>query len=221
MTLQKFDTSPRLSPAFSLEMKASPQGVIEGLASPFGGTPDSYGDCIAPGAFTKSIASHRAAGTMPALLWAHDPSKPVGTWKRIEERPDGLHAEGQLNLKTQAGQEAFEHVKAGDSTGLSIGFVLPAGATTWREGARWILEADLLEVSLVTIPAAPKARIHSVKSLEIRSRTELRDLLREAGLARAAAEKLSLGGWPALAGNETNMAEIGALLRASASKLKG
>lgn len=51
--------------------------------------------------------------------------------------------------------------------------------------------------------AKPKAE------LVLNSRAELRDLLIQAGLARGAAEKLSRGGWPALAGEitETDVAE--------------
>lgn len=51
--------------------------------------------------------------------------------------------------------------------------------------------------------AKPKA------DLVLNSRAELRDLLIQAGLARGAAEKLSRGGWPALAGEitETDLAE--------------
>jgi hypothetical protein len=45
--------------------------------------------------------------------------------------------------------------------------------------------------------------------LVLQSRAELRDLLIKAGLARAAAEKVARGGWPALSGEitETDLAE--------------
>lgn len=39
--------------------------------------------------------------------------------------------------------------------------------------------------------------------VELKSRSELRDLLISAGLARGAAEKISRGGWPALVGEPT------------------
>ena len=46
-------------------------------------------------------------------------------------------------------------------------------------------------------------------ALVLNSRAELRDLLIKAGLARAAAEKVARGGWPALSGEitETDLAE--------------
>jgi hypothetical protein len=46
-------------------------------------------------------------------------------------------------------------------------------------------------------------------ALVLQSRADLRDLLIKAGLARAAAEKVARGGWPALSGEttETDLAE--------------
>ena len=59
-------------------------------------------------------------------------------------------------------------------------------------------------------------------ALVLQSRAELRDLLIKAGLARAAAEKVARGGWPALSGEttETDLAEDAAeLARALAATL--
>lgn len=60
-------------------------------------------------------------------------------------------------------------------------------------------------------------------ALVLNSRADLRDLLISSGLARAAAEKVARGGWPALAGEitETDLAEEAAdLARALAETLK-
>ncbi len=211
----------RLSRAFQLEAKATAEGAVEGLASPFGGEPDAYGDIIAPGAFRSSIERHRKRGTAPALLWAHDAARPVGTWQRLEERPDGLHVKGALNLKSSAGSEAFEHLRHGDVTGLSIGFTLPGGVSDYSGNNRVLREVELHEISLVTIPAADTARIYAVKGLELKSRAELRDLLRESGLSRAAADKLSKGGWPALgiSNQPETLAKLADALRKAARKM--
>lgn len=59
-------------------------------------------------------------------------------------------------------------------------------------------------------------------ALVLQSRADLRDLLIKAGLARAAAEKVARGGWPALSGEttETDLAEdAAALARALAETL--
>lgn len=203
----------RLSPAWGFEFKASPKGEIEGLASPFGGISDSYGDVIAAGAFAKSLQFHAAEGTAPAMLWSHDGSQPVGRWEVLAERPSGLHVKGTFSLNTAAGAQAYEHARAGSATGLSIGGYFKE----WREnseGGRLITQVDLIEVSLVACPAAPRARVQSVKSaLTLNTRSEFFELLHATGLSRGAAEKLSRGGWPALGGDTFETIEINELAR--------
>lgn len=206
-TSTKLDmTALRLSPAFSMEAKATAEGVLEGLASPFGGDPDAYGDIIQPGAYSRSLDRHKREKSAPVMLWAHDQSRPVGRWEVLQERADGLHVRGRLNLGTSAGREAFEHLRSGDLNGLSIGFtVADGGAKRGAGGVRELTDIELHEISLVAIPAARSARVSSVKALELKSRAELRDLLREAGLPKAAADKISRGGYPALSGDDIDI----------------
>lgn len=210
-----------------LELKATAQGRIEGLASPFGGSPDSYGDIVMPGAFAESLARHRAEGAAPPMLWAHDAARPVGRWDEIAETSEGLHVAGQLNLATAAGRDAFEHTRAGDVGGLSIGYhVPPGGASLNREtGVRTLARIELHEISITTLPAARMARITGVKSLG--GPDELRDLLRSHGLPHRFCEKIAAAGWAEIAGKSVaeieaevkveTLAEIAALLRQAAS----
>lgn len=215
-------TELRLSPAFAFEAKATAEGIVEGLGAVFGGDPDSYGDVIEPGAFSATLSQHRAEGTSPAMLWSHDPSRPVGRWETLAETTEGLAVRGRLNLKTDAGRQAYEHLLAGDLSGLSIGYQVPDGGADTGRHARRLTRVNLLEVSLVAIPANRRSRIRQVKHLS--SRAELRDLLRENGLPRAAADRLASGGWPALAGNtpdETEIRRIAAEVKALAATLAG
>ena len=95
------------------------QGVIEGFASTWGGLPDAYGDLVERGAFAATLARHHEERSAPAMLWAHDPARIVGSWVHLAETPDGLQVKGPPNLNTTAGRDAFEHVKAGDLSGGS------------------------------------------------------------------------------------------------------
>lgn len=176
----------------------SDQGVIAGYGSVFGGPPDAQGHIIAPGAFAKSLAQHRAEGGVPSMLWTHKPDRVIGKWTSLAEDHIGLKLEGRLNLKTNEGQQAFEHLKAGDVGGLSIGYFVKDG-TLVDEGVAFT-ELDLIEISVVHSPANRRARVTQIKSVE--SRRDLEDALREIGLPKAAAKKLASGGWPALMGNE-------------------
>jgi len=170
--------------------------TIGGYASTFG-TVDSYGDRVMPGAFAASIAAHKAAGTMPAMLWQHDASEPIGVWQDIREDATGLVVRGQLNIETARGREAAALVRQGALSGLSIGFMVPDGGARYdrQTGNRILTAIDLWEISLVTFPANTAARLDGAS---VATRQAFEALLREVGFAKGAAAKLSRGGWPAL-----------------------
>ena len=178
------------------ELKSEPQGLVSGYASVFGGC-DSYGDCVLPGAFSMSLAKHKAAGTAPSMLWSHRQDQPIGRWSVLAEDTRGLHVEGQINLKTSAGREAFEHLRAGDLNGLSIGYQVSPGGSEHRDGVTLLKGLDLYEVSAVTIPADPAARIVSVKSQRVRPATlrEFEQALEDIGYSRREARCLAAKGF--------------------------
>ncbi|MCM2440564.1 HK97 family phage prohead protease [Agrobacterium vitis] len=200
--------------------KAEGDGLLIGYASTFGGLADSHGDVIAPGAFAKSLAQHEAAGSMPALLWSHKQDEPIGKWTSMREDGHGLLAEGVINLRTSGGRDAWEHLKAGDANGLSIGYrLLAGGEEIQRDGTALLKEVDLYEVSVVVFPSNRAARVLALKS--INSKSELVDLLREAGLARSAAQKIAHGGYSALMGADQQKAiEFAAQIEAATAKIR-
>lgn len=152
---------------FDIEVKFSTDeaGLLSGYASVFDGEPDSYGDVIAKGAFTKSLAEHKAAGSTPLLLWQHDPTEPIGVWLSLREDATGLAVTGRLILETRRGQEAYALLKAGALNGLSIGFRTRASERR-SGGGRILQDLELIEISLVSIPAATRARVTSVKTAQ-------------------------------------------------------
>lgn len=184
-------TSPLVFKNASLEEN----GLFTGYASTFEGPPDSYGDVVAPGAFAKSIQFHREQNTVPAMLWAHDMQEPIGRWIELAEDAKGLRVTGKFTLGTKRGSEAYELAKD-NAIAMSIGFRLKDFSD--QGNIRRIQEADLVEISLVALPANSAARI-----LEVKSRPEnVRDfeaLLRDvAGYTRLEAKRLAAGGWAAL-----------------------
>lgn len=221
LTSIKFDQLLRLSPVVEVKLSSAAKGVVEGYASTFGGEPDSYGDRIAPGAYARTMAEHKAAGTMPAFLWSHDMARPVGHWTQMVADSKGLLVVGQLNRETTAGRDAFEHMRAGDATGLSIGYSVPQGGRRYeKDGTATLIDVNLFEVSAVTIPANRSARVTGVKS--IASQRDLETLLHDQlRLPRAAAKKVAAGGWPMLANADQHDTDaIAALLRKSADRFR-
>jgi HK97 family phage prohead protease len=142
------------------------EGIIEGFGSVFG-QEDAYGDVVVPGAFAASLAKHRAAGTMPAMLWQHDAEKPIGVWESMEEDQRGLRVRGRLELEVMQAREAYALVKAGALNGLSIGFVTKDDEYDPKTDIRTVRAVDLWEVSIVTFPAAKSAQIMRVKASEV------------------------------------------------------
>lgn len=200
-----------------LEVRAQAQGLVEGYASVFGGV-DSYGDSIAPGAFSASVAQHKTKGTSPAMLWAHKPENPIGRWTTLEEDPRGLVVKGQLNLKTSAGREAFEHLQAGDLNGLSIGFRVPPGGSKFVNGVNLLTAIELHEVSVVALPADGAARITSVKSVPVKPRSirELEEALEHTlGYSRREARAIVAKGYNALSNPDQSLELIEALKAAA------
>lgn len=186
----------RTAEAQALTVKASPSGRIEGYASVFNNV-DRHGDIVLRGAFLASLARMKSSDQKPPMLWAHAQEQPIGHWTSLEENATGLKAVGQLNLKTAGGREAFEHVAAGDASGLSIGFVTPEGGREYAgDGKFHLKEVDLLEISVVAIPANPAARIGGVKGFD--TKAEAIDALRSIGLSKRMATRFAGGGFRAI-----------------------
>ena len=140
--------------------RASATGLFEGYASLFG-VIDSGGDAVAPGAFADSLRRTGAAGVK--MLWQHKAEEPIGVWTRIVEDARGLKVEGRLDLEVARAREALSLLRAGAVDGLSIGFRTKRAATDKSSGARRLLEVDLWEISIVTFPMLPQARVSVVK----------------------------------------------------------
>ena len=168
------------------EIKAvNADGTVEGYGSVFG-VRDNYDDVIAKGAFVQSLKGHKAAGTMPAMLWQHDADKPIGVWTEMVEDEKGLRIKGQLAMETVQGKEAHALLKMGALNGLSIGFMSKEWAYDRDTEVRTLTAIDLWEVSLVTFPANEKARVTNVKSAdELQAPKDAEKVLRDAGFSKS------------------------------------
>ena len=172
--------------SFALQIKAAgDDGTVEGYGSVFG-VRDNYDDVIAKGAFIQSLKDHKAAGTMPAMLWQHDADKPIGVWTEMVEDEKGLRIKGQLAMETVKGKEAHALLKMGALNGLSIGFMSKEWSYDRETEVRTLTEIDLWEVSLVTFPANEKARVTNVKSAdEMATPKDAEKALRDAGFSKS------------------------------------
>lgn len=131
--------------------------VISGYASLFG-TPDHGGDIVQKGAYAGSLSRLETEGRQVKMLWQHDPAQPIGVWESVREDSRGLYVKGRLLDSIERGREAAVLVAAGAIDGLSIGYRTVAAGRT-KAGRRVLNELELWEVSLVTFPMLPMARV--------------------------------------------------------------
>jgi HK97 family phage prohead protease len=139
----------------------SADGTFEGYASLFGKV-DLGCDIVERGAFAASLARRGAAGVR--MLFQHDPAAPIGTWTDLSEDARGLFVRGRLALGAPKAREVHALMKQGALDGLSIGFRAVRARADAKSGIRRILEVDLWEISVVTFPMLPEARVGTVKA---------------------------------------------------------
>jgi hypothetical protein len=136
-------------------------GVFEGYASLFGAA-DLGKDVVMPGAFSDSL---RRRGVRDVrLLWQHDPGQPIGRWLVIAEDRRGLRVRGKLNLAVERAREIHALMREGAVDGLSIGFRVERARAERPTGLRRLEKLDLWEISVVTFPMLPDARVETVKN---------------------------------------------------------
>lgn len=180
--------------------------TFSGYGAVFGNV-DSYGDVIQRGAFRETLAAARKSGNWPSMLAQHggfsaEDMMPIGVWTTMEEDDAGLKLEGRL-ADTTRGREAHALLKMQPRpalNGLSIGYIAKEWSVRTRpdEPRRTLKAVELLEVSLVTFPANPKARVTGVKAADMTERELERVLTQDARFTRSEARALMRGGLPAL-----------------------
>ena len=154
----------------SFEMKANEAGKVAGFFSTYDKTPDSYGDIIEPGAFTKTLEKRKATGHPFPLCLNHDFSAVIGACDNITEKDIGPYVEASL-FETDLAQDVRIWLKSGAIYQFSFAYdVLKRRDPTEEEKAAGVInvlqEIELFEVSIVTVPANQHAVVTEVKSVE-------------------------------------------------------
>lgn len=187
---------------FCFELKSiNESGVFTGYGSVFH-VADSHNEVVAQGAFAETLEKHKTAGTMPALLWQHRSGEPIGVFTSMSEDSIGLKVSAQLALKTSRGAEAYELLKMGAISGLSIGFQTREETYDKLTGIRTLKRIDLWETSLVTFPANDSARVQGVKGeLTIR---DAEKALRDVGFSQSDAKVILAAGFKTLSGRDVD-----------------
>jgi HK97 family phage prohead protease len=110
---------------------------------------DRGGDVVRPGAFVGATCA------VP-LLWQHDSGRAIGRIEMIAEDRRGLRVIGEVPDDSAAAAL----VRGGAVSGLSFGYRVKGAR---GQAPRELTALDLVEVSLVTHPMQPLARVHAVE----------------------------------------------------------
>ena len=185
--------------AVALELKREPDqdGTFEGYASVFG-VVDQGMDVVARGAFMKTLGKRRVK-----MLWQHDMAQPIGVWDEIQEDERGLFVRGRLLKEVDKGREAMALLRAGAIDSMSIGYRTIEAVPEADGRVRKLTEVDLYEISLVTFPMLPDAKVTAVKS--IKTIREFERALRDAGFSQTEAKAIAADGFKGLAAHRDDV----------------
>ena len=160
------ETASQSNPCFETKRAAvsvsaiTKNGSFEGYASLFN-IVDLGRDLVLPGAFKDSLTARKPGSVK--MLWQHDAAQVIGSWTRIIEDQKGLRVSGQLNLAVAKAREVYALMWEGAVDGLSIGFRAQQANKDPATGIRRLAKLDLWEISIVTFPMLPAARVEQVK----------------------------------------------------------
>lgn len=175
---------------FKVEYKDAGNGTLEGYASTWIRRPDSYGDVVKEGAFTRTLKERWNGGKGIPLLWAHQMdslSSYIGK-ADAEEDDKGLHFVATFDDTPEA-QRVRGLYKDGRLSKFSFAFdVRDNGTVTLEDGtkANELRDLDLFEISCVCVPANDDAGVVAVKSEEPETKTGRRNSKKDEDAIRQA-----------------------------------
>lgn len=166
-----------------VEYKDTGTGSIEGYASTWVKKPDSYGDVVRKGAFSKTLKEDWNGGKGIPFLWAHqmDNLKSFIGTADADEDDYGLHFVATFD-DTEEAQRVRNLYKDGRLRKFSFAFdVLENGLITLEDGtkANELRELKLFEISAVTVPANDTAEMIDIKAGRRNSKKDA-DAIRQA-----------------------------------------
>ena len=152
----------------TINFKADDNGKISGYFSTYDEEPDSYGDIVAPGAFTDTIKAREATGHPFPLCFNHNMDAVIGTVDSIEDTEKGPLITASF-LNTEKAQEVREMVKSGGVYQFSFAYDVKSWEQPTEEQkakgiANVLTKLDLYEVSVVVVPANQNAVVTDIKS---------------------------------------------------------
>lgn len=152
--------------AMELRDVRTTERLVVGVVMPYNEvsylTPDPMGERVLRGCFARSIAAR--GGKVP-LVRGHDHAgRRYGVSQSFAEQPDGLVGTFRVN-DGEPGDVLLEDCRNGYLPAMSCGFQ-PVRTQRGADGVREVVEAKLVEVSMVGVPAYEGAAMLAVRAAQ-------------------------------------------------------
>jgi HK97 family phage prohead protease/HK97 family phage major capsid protein len=124
---------------------------------------DRTGDIVLPEAWTKGVDNFRRN---PILLYQHDHSKPIGRVNNIRVDKKGIFVEANVSDAAEAQHGVKTLIKDGVLKSFSVGFKVKDATYDKVSDIFYIKDLELLEISVVSVPANQNSLFSVRKSFE-------------------------------------------------------
>lgn len=158
--VKKVEKTIQFALTYDMVTKAADGGplVISGYANT--STKDRVGDVVLPAAFEKSLPTYLKN---PQLLYNHNWDKPCGTVTAAQITDKGLFIKATIS---EASQDIKTMVKEGVLRTFSIGYNEIDAEYDEATKTKYVKELELLEISIVTVPANTEAMFTMVDAVK-------------------------------------------------------
>lgn len=179
---------------FEVKAKADDFGIIEGYFSTYDETPDSYGDIIAPGAFTETLKKRAESGHPFPLCFNHDFSKVIGAVDSVEDTENGPFIKAHF-LDTELAQDVRKMLQSGSIYQFSFAYDVLGWERPTEEQAKQgifnvLTKLEVFEISVVTVPANQNAVVTEVKAKDAETKSGRRNRKADEEIIRNCIESL-------------------------------
>jgi HK97 family phage prohead protease len=139
--------------------------IVTGYLSSFTKTPDSYGDVVQKGAFSRTIAARK---NKVFFLNQHNWNQPHGKFNVLMEDDKGLYFESEPLIDTSYSSDALKLYEAGIVKEHSFGYATIVSDYDKEKQVRTLKEVKLFEGSNVTLGANPDTPFTGLKSKSLK-----------------------------------------------------
>ena len=147
-----------LTSTFKSEIEDDGSIKVRGMAST--DAFDRVGDSISSEAWAKGGLSNFEKN--PIILFNHDYNKPIGRATKVTPTTDGLHMEAKISKHA----ECADLIKDGVLGAFSVGFKVKDADYVKETDGLMIKDAELFEVSVVSVPCNQTATFSLAKSFD-------------------------------------------------------